>query len=864
MLPFKRLPLVAMAVWHGRVAAQQFDIRVFGVEDGLPSATVDAIREDSSGYLWVSTADGLCRFDGRHFDQWLSGMPAPPVELDAVLDTVDSTYSIACKNNGKPLSGVDPQAWTSDGHGNTWEGHADGAWRFGKGPVLHLSAANGLGHSDVQCLHCDRSGAIWIGTAFGGLARFTGDACINYTERDGLNARTVSAIHRTPDGTLWIGTSGGGVARWDSTGARTLGKRDGLEEGYVTCLAQDVDGTLLLGTVAHGLFRWNGTRFERPVWAGAVNNTRVNRIRLGADSLLWVAAEAGLFSRSPNGALTRWNNYTEAVTDVLVDGGHIWIGREDGLSYQVNGRAVSYRDRDRDFPAGVQVNALAHDASGNLWAATDGSGLWRIADAGLKQFTAEQGLSSDRVEQVLLDADDNVWVGTARGFDMLEFDVLQEHLLNVRHYGTDDGFIGSEAFRNACFLDRDSTLWFGTVNGATRFDPDRVVTIEASPRTRITSLLLNYEVPDWTPWSSGISGDGLPKDLVLPFNKNHLTFGFVGLSLANPDKVRYRFKLDGHDPDWSPVSSEQRVTYNNLAPGTYTFNVLARNASGIWNEEPTTFTFTIEPPLWKTAGFLSITGASLLLALYGLVRLRTRRLRLAAEQLESMVEERTRELADEKHRSEELLLNILPARTAAELKAKGRADAHRYEHATVLFSDFKGFTGFSEGMASDKLVAELDRFFRAFDRLCDTYRMEKIKTIGDAYMCVAGVPNEDADHAMNATRMALAMLSEVQRINAERALEGQEAWPIRIGLHSGPLTAGVVGEKKFAFDIWGGTVNLASRMESSGEAGHVNCSGATYALIMDRMRCIPRGPVRVKGKGEVHMYFVEGLREMKA
>ena len=860
MLPPKQWPLLVLAFWHGPLAAQQFNIRVFGVESGLPSATVDALQEDSLGNLWVNTAGGLCRFDGHRFEPWGKAAPAPPEEILPTRDPNDSTFHIACFAQVGPGGPAPPQARLTDRHGNVWEGRTDGVTRTGPSGVLRLDARNGLGHSDVLCMHEDRSGAIWIGTAFGGLARFTGDACVNFTERDGLNARTVSAIIRTDDGTLWIGTSGGGVARLDTSGVRSFGRRDGLADAYVTCLAEHADGSLLVGTVAHGLYRWNGSRFEQPSWASTLTNTRINRIRTIGDSVLWVAAEAGLFRATGNGPLQRWSNYSEAATDVLVDGERTWIGGEAGLGYEVNGRPVPYRDRDRDLPSGVQVNALAKDANGNIWAATDGSGLWRITDHGLKQFLIVDGLSSDRVEQVLLDALDNVWVGTARGFDMLEFDVLQERLLNVRHYGTDDGFIGLEAFRNACFLDTDSTLWFGTVNGATHFDPERVVSIEAAPLTRITQLLLNYEEADWKPWCSSIGKDGLPIGLVLPYNKNHLTFGFLGLSLANPEKVKYQFILEGHDPDWSPVGGEERATYSNIAPGTYTFKVIARNASGIWNEEPAALTFTIEPPLWKTAGFLSISGATLLLTLYGFIRLRTRRLRRAAQQLESMVDERTKQLAEEKRHSDELLLNILPASTAAELKAKGTADAHRYEHCTVLFSDFKGFTHFSEGMASDKLVAELDRFFRAFDRLCDGHRMEKIKTIGDAYMCVAGVPNEDPEHAMNATRMALAMLSEVQRINTERAAEGQEAWPIRIGLHSGPLTSGVVGEKKFAFDIWGGTVNLASRMESSGEAGHVNCSGATYALIMDRMRCTPRGPVRVKGRGEVHMYFVEGKR----
>jgi class 3 adenylate cyclase len=348
--------------------------------------------------------------------------------------------------------------------------------------------------------------------------------------------------------------------------------------------------------------------------------------------------------------------------------------------------------------------------------------------------------------------------------------------------------------------------------------------------------------------------------LELPHDKNHLTFVFTGISLAYPEKVRFRWILEGYDPDWSPITATQRVTYSNIPPGDYTFKVMARNASGIWNEQPVTYTFTIAPPFWQTNTFRFGGGATLLLGFFGLVRLRERNLRRDRLRLEATVTKRTAELASEKERSDELLRNILPASTAEELKRKGTADARRYEHCTVLFSDFKGFTTFSSRMDSDTLVAELDHYFRLFDTLCGIHGLEKIKTIGDAYMCAAGLPEPSPTHALDAVLMALGMLDAVERSNAERRAKGLQEWPVRIGLHSGPVVAGVVGEKKFAYDIWGDTVNLASRMESNGEAGHVNISGPVYAQVMDLVVVRPRGPIKVKGKGEVQMYFVERLR----
>jgi class 3 adenylate cyclase len=214
----------------------------------------------------------------------------------------------------------------------------------------------------------------------------------------------------------------------------------------------------------------------------------------------------------------------------------------------------------------------------------------------------------------------------------------------------------------------------------------------------------------------------------------------------------------------------------------------------------------------------------------------------------------------EKQRSEDLLLNILPAQTAEELKAHGKAKARRYESVTVLFTDFKGFTGIAEQIPAEALVAELDECFRAFDEIIGRYGIEKIKTIGDAYFCAAGLPEPTTTHAEDMVRAALEMQVFMKQFGEKQRAAGKPAFVCRIGIHTGPVVAGVVGQKKFAYDIWGDTVNMGARMESSGEPERVNISEATYQLVKDKFHCIPRGKVLAKGKGEVEMYFVESQR----
>lgn len=202
----------------------------------------------------------------------------------------------------------------------------------------------------------------------------------------------------------------------------------------------------------------------------------------------------------------------------------------------------------------------------------------------------------------------------------------------------------------------------------------------------------------------------------------------------------------------------------------------------------------------------------------------------------------------ERRKSEKLLLNILPAETARELKANGKATAKHYEQVTVMFTDFKGFTTIVEKLSAEELVNELDFLFRKFDEIISKYPIEKIKTIGDAYMCAGGLPTANSTNAKDIVNAAL----EIQ----EWMISQNGKWNLRIGIHTGAVTAGVVGDKKFAYDIWGDAVNTASRMESSGEAGKINISASTYEYIKSDFECEYRGKIPAKNKGEIGMYFV--------
>ena len=215
-------------------------------------------------------------------------------------------------------------------------------------------------------------------------------------------------------------------------------------------------------------------------------------------------------------------------------------------------------------------------------------------------------------------------------------------------------------------------------------------------------------------------------------------------------------------------------------------------------------------------------------------------------------------ISKEKDRSENLLLNILPTEIAEELKEKGRADAQDFDMVSILFTDFKGFTKASEKLSARDLVTEINTCFEAFDGIIDKYGIEKIKTIGDAYMAAGGLPVPTDDSVKKTVMAALELQDFIQSRKAKLDAEGKPCFEMRVGVHTGPVVAGIVGVKKFQYDIWGDTVNTASRMESSGEVGKVNISETTYELLKDNsyFSFESRGKVDAKGKGEVEMYFV--------
>jgi adenylate cyclase len=355
-----------------------------------------------------------------------------------------------------------------------------------------------------------------------------------------------------------------------------------------------------------------------------------------------------------------------------------------------------------------------------------------------------------------------------------------------------------------------------------------------------------------------INGDSVistPDGTSKTFDYRHNNLAF---ELASPDSTIFQFFLQGFDKKWSSWIRSGFKEYTNLPSGKYDFQV-RYNHNDIATGQISFLSFKVLP-IWyfsSLAIVIYIILAMLIFwAFYSSLNLRFARTQYMLEQI---INKRTEDLIIEKEKTEKLLANVLPKNTASEIMEKGKAAKIKYNFVTVLFSDIQGFTKIAEETNPEVLIDELDKFFFYFDSVVERLGIEKIKTIGDAYMCAGGIPEKNRTNPVEVILAALEMQVYMSKLKESSDLEGMKFWDIRIGIHTGTVVAGVVGQKKLSYDIWGDTVNTASRMESSGEAGKINISGTTYEFVKDFFICEHRGKMPVKYKGELDMYFVTGI-----
>ncbi|MCG8412370.1 MAG: HD domain-containing protein [Bacteroidales bacterium] len=412
-------------------------------------------------------------------------------------------------------------------------------------------------------------------------------------------------------------------------------------------------------------------------------------------------------------------------------------------------------------------------------------------------------------------------------------------------------------FINTIHLDTNNTVWFGGFDALIKLDLNFKNIPKQSPYLFFEKILLNNDSLIMS--SSFGERQAIDKSYKIKYQYNSLKFIFSTNDYKSEDQIRYKYRLLGYDSTWSDWNSLNVKEYTNLFEGKYTFEVKSKN---IFNQLSNSiqYKFEIKPPNYRS--FIAYIIYLITLGFIIVITIRWRAYRFALERfrLENIIHERTEELVIQKEKADNLLERVLPKNTANELKSGRKAGPYHYNMVTVLFSDIQGFTKVSEQMDSEHLIDELDKFFLQFDTVVEKYNIEKIKTIGDAYMCAGGIPIKNRTNPVEVVLAAFEMQNFMKDLKSKADERFKEFWDLRIGIDTGPVVAGVLGKNKISYDIWGGTVNTASRMEAASESGKINITENTYMLIKDFFICTYRGKMPVKYKGEIDMYFVEGFK----
>ncbi len=542
----------------------------------------------------------------------------------------------------------------------------------------------------------------------------------------------------------------------------------------------------------------------------------------------------------------------------------LWVGTMDQGLYQLNLKTGKRKHfyTGKGSPVEVyprRINCIYEDRRGVLWVGTD-QGLQKInfKTAQSTNYNRRSGLSNDIVTAILPEGDSCLWISTYLGLNRMS--IKREQFLPFMEQ---DGLSNNEFNRIAALRTSNGRLYFGGLDGVNAFFPGPQFWRKESKAYEAPMLFTKF-----THYSgerdtifTRTAGINKQRSVFLRNRDRYFTLSFAVANYREPNQNRFAYMLENYEGKWTPFDNEHMVMYSNIPAGNYTFKVKAITAGSLNKASEMEIEMIIEQAFYKSWTFIITCIVLFFGGLYAFVRYRIYTIRKREKALERLVRMRTSELEDEKHKSDQLLLNILPAETAEELKTKGKASARRYDNVTVMFTDFKGFSSIAEQMEPEQLVEEIDYCFRAFDAIIDRYGLEKIKTIGDAYMCMEeGIDSSPRESASRVVKAAL----DIQQFLNETAIKRREqnlpAFEARIGIHTGPVVAGVVGTKKFAYDIWGDTVNIASRMESEGAAGKVNVSETSYRLLNGEFKGELHGQFTGRDKDTIDMYFVV-LRE---
>jgi ligand-binding sensor domain-containing protein/serine phosphatase RsbU (regulator of sigma subunit) len=720
---------------------------IYGREEGFTNNGVMSILQDHFGNLWFGTdSGGLFKYDGKSFanytkNEGLSGNSVYSILQDNEGNLWFGTYGGGVsKYDGKSFTNFTEKEGLSGNYiYSILQDHVGNLWfcTYGKGITKYdgisftqFTEKEGLSSNFIFSVLQDRRNTLWFGTYGGGVTRYDGKSFTQFTEKEGLSSKIVVSILQDKNGNLWFGTYGGGVSKYDGKSFTNFMVKEGLSNDIVMSVAQDKNGDLWFGTYGGGVTKFDGKYFTYFTEKEGLSYNFISSILCDQTGNLWFGTPGNGVSKYDGKSFTNFTVKEGLSSDDVVSifqdrTGIIWFGTNGGGVSNYDGKSFTHFS-EKEGLSNNKVRTIIQDQNGNIWFGTLGGGISKYDGESFTSFTEKEGLSNNFVLSLFQDKAGNLWIGTRFGLQKLSKNKMERltgnsaqneimletgGLVYFKLYGYEDGFLGSGINGGNTFCEvENGTIWIASNDRLVAYHPEGDEPDTIPPNIQLTGIELFNENIAWAgllekrqsaikdtsillgngvkvsrfKYRSVSKWYGLPENLSLAYNNNYLTFNFIGITLLQSKKVRYQYKLDGIDENWSAITDRTAAPYGNLPHGRYTFRVKAMNSEGYWSNA-FNYVFTIRPPWWKTwlfRSFLVLTG---ILTILSYIKWRERNLRREKLILEQKVREQTHELLEKNDELNQQNEEITSQRD--EIKAQRDIVTKQKEHIEVIHKE---------------------------------------------------------------------------------------------------------------------------------------------------------------------------------